>query len=282
MRQENLSTTRSSRLVLGLVSGLLCLQALTGLAYQSIALVWNPSSSANIRGYEIYYGTNSQNYCHQLAVSGNVTNTTIWGLTGGRTYYFAASSYNSAREQSSLSAEMAYTLPPDATNQPPILTKLLTSKAFVAGQNVLFSISAIGNGTLNYQWNFNGQTLPGATNATLTLNNATADQAGTYSATVSDDVGTTNSNSANLSFHAASASGEAAATLSTVTGLATPNDAGNQYAFDVSGIAGDAYVVQTTTNFTDWVSVQTNLAPFTFIDTNVNQSGQMFYRAVHQ
>jgi len=51
MRQENLSTTRSSRLVLGLVSGLLCLQALTGLAYQSIALVWNPSSSANIRGY---------------------------------------------------------------------------------------------------------------------------------------------------------------------------------------------------------------------------------------
>jgi hypothetical protein len=282
MRQEKIFETRHHRLFLWLLSGLLGLQPLAGMAYQSIALVWNPSTSLNIRGYQIYYGTNSQNYCHQFTVSGSVTNTTIWGLTGGQTYYFAASSFNTAREQSSLSAEMAYTLPPDATNQPPILTKLLTSKAFVAGQNVSFCISAIGTGTLNYQWNFNGQILPGETNAMLTLNNATADQAGTYFATVSDDIGTTNSNPANLSFHVAPASAEVAATLSTVTGLATPNDAGNQYAFDVSGIAGDAYVVQTTTNFTDWVSVQTNLAPFTFVDTNVNQSGQLFYRAVHQ
>jgi hypothetical protein len=152
----------------------------------------------------------------------------------------------------------------------------------VAGQNLIFSISALGTGTLKYQWNFNGQSVPAATNAVLTLVHATPELAGTYSVTVSDDIGATNSNTAELTLHVAAASTQIAAALTTVTGLATPNDTGKQYAFDVSGVAGDSYVVQASANLQDWTAVQTNIAPFTFIDTNVDGTAQQFYRAVHQ
>jgi hypothetical protein len=267
-------------LVLFFVSGLFSLPV-SVFAVQSVTLGWQPSPTPNVRGYHIYYGTTSHDYGNQITVPGNATSATIWGLVGGQTYYFAANSFTNAQSQSALSPELAYTLPPDAPNQPPILTKLLNNETFVAGQNLSFNISALGNGPLNYQWNFNGQTLPGATNEVLTLINATAAQAGIYFVNVTDNIGTTNSNLATLTLHTASASTQVAANLTAVTGLATMNGNNSQYAFDVSGLAGDTYVVQVSTNFTDWVSVLTNSAPFTFVDTNASQFSHRYYRTVH-
>jgi len=265
--------------VLLLLSGVILLPALPLRAVQSVTLGWNPSPSADVRSYQICYGTVSQNYCHTLAVPGNSTNTTIWGLVGGQTYYFAARAIQGVAAKSDFSAELTYTVPPDTANQPPILTQTLTPKTFVAGQNLALCVAAIGTGTVNYQWNFNGQILPDATNSVLVLNNATADQAGTYFVTVTDDIGTTNSAPADLTLHVAAASNEAAATLTPVAGLATMNDGSSQFVFDVSGVAGNTYVVQTSTNLQDWVSVQTNVAPFTYVETNASQSVQQFYRA---
>lgn len=282
MRQTMTFTLKKSARFLLLAGGIAALQPSPVRALQSVTLNWNPSPSPNVRGYEIYYGTNCGNYTSSVVVSKNATNTTVWGLAGGQTYHFAARSFNSALEQSDYSSEAVYTLPPDATNQPPILTKLLEPKTFVAGQTFTFSISALGTGTLNYQWQFNGQNLPDATNAVLTLSNATADQAGIYSVIVTDDIGTTNSNPAVLTLHAAPASTALAATLTTVTGLAAMNDSDHPYAFDVSGVAGEPYVVQASPDLHHWVSVQTNLAPFTFVETGASQSGQQFYRAFHQ
>jgi hypothetical protein len=261
------------------LSGLILLQALPGLAVQSVTLGWNPSPSMGVRSYQVCYGTLSQNYDHTLAVSGNTTNATVWGLVGGQTYYFAARAIQGMAVKSDFSAELTYTVPPDAANQPPILTQTLTPKTFVVGQNLALSVAAIGTGTLNYQWNFNGQILPDATNAVLVLNNATTDQAGTYFVTVTDDIGTTNSIPADLTLHVAAASTQVAATLTPVTGLATMNDGSSQYVFDVSGLAGSTYVVQSSTNLQDWVSVQTNVAPFTYVETNASQSVQQYYRA---
>jgi hypothetical protein len=53
-----------------------------------------------------------------------------------------------------------------------------------------------------------------------------------------------------------------------------------RYAFVVSGASGYKYMVQASTDLVNWVSIQTNTAPFTFVDTNAGQFSQRFYRSV--
>ena len=52
--------------------------------------------------------------------------------------------------------------------------------------------------------------------------------------------------------------------------------------FNVSGagIAGLKFVIEVSTNLVDWQPVETNLSPFTFVDTNAPASPFRFYRAV--
>ena len=81
--------------------------------------------------------------------------------------------------------------------------------------------------------------------------------------------GTNTSNPAQLSVYAT-----AAATL----GLATRTGNG-QFSFGISGVPGWRYVIQSSTNLPNWVPVQTNIAPFTFTDTNAGNPLE-FYRAL--
>ena len=55
-----------------------------------------------------------------------------------------------------------------------------------------------------------------------------------------------------------------------------------QFALFVSGSTNSQYVVQASTNMIDWVPVQTNTAPFTFVDSNASLFSQRFYRAANQ
>ena len=80
----------------------------------SVSLSWNPSQSTNVLGYKIYYGTASHVYATNVAV-GNVTNITITELAVGIPYYFAATSYDSAGDESTFSNEASY----DVTNTTP-------------------------------------------------------------------------------------------------------------------------------------------------------------------
>jgi hypothetical protein len=80
----------------------------------------------------------------------------------------------------------------------PIITQQPQSQTVNAGTNVIFSVSASGGGAISYQWKFNGADLPGATNATLTLNNVQAGSAGSYTVAVSNSVGATTSGTAVL------------------------------------------------------------------------------------
>jgi len=54
------------------------------------------------------------------------------------------------------------------------------------GSNVTFTVFANGTGVLRYQWRLNSVDLPGATNATNTINNAQLVHEGTYTVVVSD------------------------------------------------------------------------------------------------
>lgn len=78
-------------------------------AGQSVTLVWNANTDPNVTGCNVYYGVSSGNYTNMIN-AGNVTNTTVSGLVAGVTYYFAATTYDSAGDQSGYSTEVAYTV----------------------------------------------------------------------------------------------------------------------------------------------------------------------------
>ena len=53
-----------------------------------------------------------------------------------------------------------------------------------------------------------------------------------------------------------------------------------QYSLTVLGTTNAQYVVQASTDLVNWVSVQTNTPPFTYVDTEAGQFNQRYYRAV--
>jgi hypothetical protein len=63
--------------------------------------------------------------------------------------------------------------------------------------------------------------------------------------------------------------------------LAPAAHVSGQFALTVAGASGHQYVVEASTDLMHWVPVQTNTAPFTFVDTNASQFSQRFYRSVY-
>ena len=54
-----------------------------------------------------------------------------------------------------------------------------------------------------------------------------------------------------------------------------------QFSFTVSGGYGYQYVVQASTDLMNWINLQTNIAPFNFVDSNAGQFSHRFYRTVY-
>jgi len=75
----------------------------------------------------------------------------------------------------------------------PVVTAQPANLTVLAGGTVNFNVTASGTGPLDYQWNFNGTNIAGATNTTLTLANVQLSQSGNYSVLVANAVGSTNS-----------------------------------------------------------------------------------------
>jgi hypothetical protein len=63
--------------------------------------------------------------------------------------------------------------------------------------------------------------------------------------------------------------------------LSAPAFINNQFQFTVNGASGSNYVVQAATSLVtaNWISLDTNTAPFQFTETNANSFSQRFYRA---
>lgn len=73
-------------------------------------LAWDRSTEVDVAGYRIHYGTTSGNYSVHIDVR-NVTVYTVIGLEAEQTYYFAATVYDSAGNESGYSNEVGYTVP---------------------------------------------------------------------------------------------------------------------------------------------------------------------------
>lgn len=63
------------------------------------------------------------------------------------------------------------------------------SQTVIPRNSATLRVQASGSGTLNYQWRKNGQAVPGATNATLSIARVSEDDAGDYTVIVTDTNG---------------------------------------------------------------------------------------------
>ena len=86
----------------------------------------------------------------------------------------------------------------------PVFTVQPQSLALTAGQTAAFSASVSGSGPVTYQWWFNGATIAGATNATLTIPGVQATNAGVYNIVASNPIGQTTSSNAVLAVNVGS------------------------------------------------------------------------------
>jgi pectate lyase len=148
------------------------------------------------------------------------------------------------------------------------------SQTNTAGLSATFSVVAGGSQPLSYQWYFNTNApVANATNAFLTLINIQATNAGTYSATVSNAAGSTISSNAILKVSAGTPS------QPQLAGFIYNND--GTFSLTVNGNTGPDYIVQTSTNLTDWNGIFTNYSPtppFVWIDSSASNFSQRFYR----
>jgi uncharacterized delta-60 repeat protein len=77
----------------------------------------------------------------------------------------------------------------DVSVPPPTITQQPVSQTNSPGGTVSFNVSANGMPPLSYQWRIDGSPIPGATNATLVLNNVQRTDAGRYTVLVSGPSG---------------------------------------------------------------------------------------------
>lgn len=139
----------------------------------------------------------------------------------------------------------------------------------VAGNSFVLTSLAIGVPTPIYQWKKNvTNTVSGATYASYTNGNVVLSDQGAYTVIASNSVGMATSVVANVWTYATGS-----ATFSTLTYIT------NYLNVHISGVTTHAYVVQTTTDLTNWTAIHTNNASFDFsamVDSNIFK----FFRAV--
>jgi len=119
------------RKILFVSTGILCfLCVLLGGISESadVTLAWDPSPST-VEGYRVHYrtGTAGAPYTSSIPV-GDVTTTTVTGLTEGLTYFFAVTAYAGASE-SGYSNEVSATIPIPDTTAPAVAISTPTADA---------------------------------------------------------------------------------------------------------------------------------------------------------
>ena len=140
-------------------------------------------------------GSTSMTYQWRLN-GGNITGATAASLSMTNVSTNKAGNYtvrvsNSFNSVTSDVAVLTVALPPGIIGQP-------QSQRALPGGSAAFSVSASGTPPLTYQWSRNNEDLPGETNATLSITNTTALDAGSYWATVRNAAGSAVSSNAEL------------------------------------------------------------------------------------
>jgi hypothetical protein len=153
---------------------------------------------------------------------------------------------------------------------PPLITVQPVSHYVNQGQPTAFSVSVNGALPFTYQWQKNDMDINGETNRILTLGPTAFSDTANYLVIVSNPEGTETSY-------------EAALTVvgPTVPIMGIPIYINGQASVSLTSTPGFNFAIQGSTNFTDWISLQTNTAPFIYLDTNASNFGMRYYRGLY-
>jgi MYXO-CTERM domain-containing protein len=116
-------------------------------------------------------------------------------VTAGTTYYFAVDGWDG---EWGSSINLTFTLTPIIPDSAPTITTQPQSQSVTVGANVVLSVVATGKPNPTYQWNKNGSAIAGATDTTFSITGAQTSNAGNYTVTVTNSVGSVTSNTATL------------------------------------------------------------------------------------
>jgi pectate lyase len=112
----------------------------------------------------------------------------------------------------------AATLTVNTASVAPTILAQPVSQTVTAGSSVTFTVVVSGTAPLSYQWKFNGANISGATSSSYTIASAQTNNAGSYTVTVSNSVGSVTSTAATLTVNSGSSGGNA---IYNLTGFAT-------------------------------------------------------------
>ncbi len=162
-------------------------------------------------------------------------------------------------------------------NGRPVVTVHPFDQSASAGHDLSFTVMAAGAQPLRYQWRFNGNDLPDATNSILRLSGVAVSAQGAYRCIITNSLGSVISASANLSVTAAPFRFDIAG-----GGIQFTNGV---VRLSLTGLSGTGVIVLlSSTNLLDWVPVYTN-APsqgtWEYLDTMPNAPAR-FYRALER
>jgi len=130
-------------------------------------------------------------HCLAIKKDGSVT---AWGYNASGQATFPSGLSNVV----AVSANRYQSLALTSDGSPWILSQPKNQTVY-SGTSVSFTVLAIGRTNLNYQWQFNGTNINGATNAVLALNTVQSAHSGNYSVLISNPAGSTLSSSGRLS-----------------------------------------------------------------------------------
>ncbi len=99
----------------------------------SVFLVWDHLPSADLAGYNVYYGTVSGQYIQRRSVDKAANSLTIRALPVGTTYYFAVRAVNAAGEETVFSQEVGVSVGNPRTSTAPFNASTLTTKTPTTG-----------------------------------------------------------------------------------------------------------------------------------------------------
>jgi len=165
-----------------------------------------------------------------------------------------------------------YTFVPLTDTVKPTITSSPANLGVTNGSRVVFTAEAVGTAPLKYQWRRNGATLAGATNATFTINNAQAANAGTYTLVITNLYGSATSDPARL---------QVAAPFSITNMSHSPSG----YSFYVRTTSGVLYSVEYKDDLSDaeWHALSSVTGNGSLMKISDAASGgvpQRFYRVV--
>jgi hypothetical protein len=149
----------------------------THATHYEVVMIWMDNADDET-GYRVYRAPSGEGPWTQVADLPPDSDAYTDGTVQGNTLYFYQVRAWNDNGESLPSNTVSVTTPPPPS--PPMITGHPLSQTVTEGQDVTFSVSAVGNPAPEFQWRKDGQDIPGATSATLTLNNVPMSAAGAY------------------------------------------------------------------------------------------------------